>query len=393
MRLVGTYKNSNEASNISHYLLRYGIDNQVDISKSDDWGSSEYGDVTARLWVIDEDQVALAQQKIEEYLQNPQASLKSIPPASKLNWLQGPIKEQPKDAAKIPVRENKLSKAPQTAFGLITTAILAICTLLLIVTTFTTPVIKGTPINLPENVLTTSPVEKALIYDYPEAYVILDKIIKAYGVDSFRNPNEMLPQEKVLIGSYMNMPYWIGLYDMVINRFVNHIPFNFNVPMFEKIRQGEVWRTVTPIFLHYDIFHLFFNMIWLIVIGKQMEERLGTGRYLLFILLTALFSNTIQYLVAGPNFIGFSGVICGMITFIWIRQRVAAWEGYQLQSSTMAFISLFIVALFGIQVVSFLLEIFAKTSLPIGIANSAHLAGAAIGALLGSFDFFAYKTR
>ena len=44
-----------------------------------------------------------------------------------------------------------------------------------------------------------------------------------------------------------------------------------------------------PILLHADIFHLFFNMLWLIVLGKQIEQRLKTGRYVLFILLIAMY--------------------------------------------------------------------------------------------------------
>ena len=95
--------------------------------------------------------------------------------------------------------------------------------------------------------------------------------------------------------------------------------------------------------------------------------------------------------MSGSNFIGFSGVLCAMITFTWFRQKHAAWEGYDLLPMTMAFISLFVVAMFGIQLLSFFLEINGIAPITPGVANTAHLTGAFAGYLLARSNLFSWQ--
>ena len=133
-------------------------------------------------------------------------------------------------------------------------------------------------------------------------------------------------------------------------------------------------------------------MMWLILLGKQIEERLRGGSYILLMIVIGIGSNLCQYFMSGPNFMGFSGVLCGLLTFIWIRQKIAPWEGYPLERSTFLFMIYFIFIVLFIQGVSFYLEVEHNTLLSIGIANTAHLSGAAIGVLLGYCPFFSWKT-
>lgn len=132
-------------------------------------------------------------------------------------------------------------------------------------------------------------------------------------------------------------------------------------------------------------------MLWLIVLGKQLEQRIKPWRYILFILFIAIISNTAQYLMSGPNFIGFSGVLCGMLAFIWVRQKTAAWEGYQIDRMTLIFMLIFILSMTGIQLLSFLLEKSLDWAISPNIANMAHLTGGLTGYILGRLNFFSWR--
>jgi len=87
--------------------------------------------------------------------------------------------------------------------------------------------------------------------------------------------------------------------------------------------EGQPWRLFTPMFLHFGLMHIFFNLWWLKDLGTAIE-RVFSPRYLLiFVLVTAAFSHTLEYMVSGPTtFGGMSGVVYALFSFIWIRGRL-----------------------------------------------------------------------
>lgn len=141
-----------------------------------------------------------------------------------------------------------------------------------------------------------------------------------------------------------------------------------------EIRQGEVWRLVTPIFLHFRIggvpfLHLFFNMYWLYVLGGMLEIRCGSGRLLWLVLALAVASNLGQYLTDGPRFGGMSGVAYGLFGFVWMKSRFDPASGIYIDPGTvflmMASFVLCYLGTFG------------------NVANTAHGVGLGVGMALG----------
>ena len=107
------------------------------------------------------------------------------------------------------------------------------------------------------------------------------------------------------------------------------------------------------------------------------------------ILLVGIASNTAQYLISGPSFIGFSGVIVGMAGFIWMRQHSAPWEGYPLSRATFFFLLLFVLSMAVLGFLVFALNLFSILEITPVIANTAHIIGGVTGIVLGRFSFFA----
>jgi len=184
---------------------------------------------------------------------------------------------------------------------------------------------------------------------------------------------------------------WMGIYPILENWEQNK--GQLSAPKFQKILSGEYYRLFTPCLLHAGLIHLLFNMLWLLVLGKQIEERLFSFRYLVLIVIVGAFSNLCQYLISGPNFVGFSGVICGMAGFIWVRQKVAPWEGYPIPKTSLKFLFIFIFGIALVQLITFLLSYFRFVNLPINIANGAHISGLLMGMLLARLHYFDRQRR
>ena len=81
------------------------------------------------------------------------------------------------------------------------------------------------------------------------------------------------------------------------------------------IRAGELWRFITPVFLHGSVTHIFFNMYALFSIGSFLERQLGHGRFTWLYFLGGFAGNAFSFLFASDNgySLGASTAVFGLI--------------------------------------------------------------------------------
>ena len=226
------------------------------------------------------------------------------------------------------------------------------------------------------------PLQQKLLFDYPKSKQVVDELLKKYPLAAVTKLSELPSQYKAA----MEIPTWYGLMGYVFK--VNSDQKAANGELFGKIREGQLWRLFTPCLLHGGFLHILFNMAWAWLLLRQVEDRLPKWKILVLIILIGIIANVAQYLVSGPFFLGFSGVVCGLIGFIWVRQKVAPWEGYPLHKSTIIFILIFVGAMFALEIVSLVTAAITAKEISANIANTAHIIGGISGALFGRVPFF-----
>jgi GlpG protein len=138
---------------------------------------------------------------------------------------------------------------------------------------------------------------------------------------------------------------------------------------FPEIRAGEVWRLVTPIFLHGGLLHLLFNMLWLYQLGGQIETQESSRSVAVMVLVFAIICNTAQYLVSGPLFVGMSGVVYGLLGYLWMMTRFQVGTRYMLSEHTVMLMLLWL----GLCLVGIIPH----------VANTEHVVGLLLGVAWG----------
>jgi rhomboid protease GluP len=86
----------------------------------------------------------------------------------------------------------------------------------------------------------------------------------------------------------------------------------------QLIRAGQVWRLITPVFLHdstlpYGLLHIGFNMYALFLYGRGLEARFGHRRFTLLYFLSAYAGNVFSFLLTANPSLGASTAIFGLL--------------------------------------------------------------------------------
>jgi rhomboid protease GluP len=146
----------------------------------------------------------------------------------------------------------------------------------------------------------------------------------------------------------------------------------FGVKSNSAIAQGEIWRFVTPVFLHIGLLHLFFNSYALWIVGPQVEKLYGSERFVLLYILTGIAGVLGSYFYH-PYAVsaGASGAIFGLFGVLLVfgikyRNSIPPFFKRAVGTGVLPVIAINLIIGFTIP----------------GIDNSAHIGGLLAGALL-----------
>lgn len=146
-----------------------------------------------------------------------------------------------------------------------------------------------------------------------------------------------------------------------------------------EIMNGQLWRLFTPIFIHFSIAHIVFNMLWFYQLGSMIEGRQSALFLLVFIAVSAALSNLGQYFFHGPSFGGMSGVVYALAGYVWIRGKYNPGSGLYLDRQSVTIMLVWLVLCF-------------TPILGRSVANAAHVVGLVVGVVWGrTAAFFAVR--
>lgn len=136
-----------------------------------------------------------------------------------------------------------------------------------------------------------------------------------------------------------------------------------------EIRSGQIWRLVTPIFVHMDWMHIAMNMMVLFQLGQFFETRFGPWRLSVFIVCAAACSNFAEYWWNSPYFGGMSGVNYALFGFLWMKGRFGRDQTWRMAPQMVQWMMVWLVVCY--------------TGILGPIANAAHTAGLLVGVVWG----------
>lgn len=200
------------------------------------------------------------------------------------------------------------------------------------------------------------------------------------------NPNV---QQRVLMGQrFETQPRWTMIFLVIIgicfagqvvtgglNDRSYDLLVRYGAALEYNIRQGELWRLVTPIFIHFGILHIAFNALALWSFGMQAEKIFGTSRFIVLFFLTGIAGNVLPIFLennaipaagASGSLFGLLGALIGF--FYRNRAEMGNWARENLRGLLITAVLNFVITL----------------SIP-NVGHFAHLGGLLAGVFLGYF--------
>ncbi|OUR73153.1 hypothetical protein A9Q77_05565 [Marinomonas sp. 42_23_T18] len=181
------------------------------------------------------------------------------------------------------------------------------------------------------------------------------------------------------LGSQYSQLSWFSFLPIQVSgNYITTTHFNY------VLEHHQYWRLITPIFIHFSMIHIAFNLLWMWDIGRKVEKVIGSYFYLLLVLLTALLSNYLQYLsTESPLFGGMSGVVYAIIGFAWLVPKLIPHCPSLISKPIMIFLILWLALGYS--------NVFEQIGMG-KMANTAHLIGLVCG-LVCAYLYHLYAKR
>ena len=151
----------------------------------------------------------------------------------------------------------------------------------------------------------------------------------------------------------------------------------------DQVSHGQqLWTLLTHMYMHGGLMHLVGNMYFLYIIGDNLEDTLGRGKFILYYTLCGLGAAVAQIL-ADPNsmipMVGASGAIAGLfgMYLLWFRHASLTFMIiiYQKKVSPMIF--------FGFWILTNIVGLYLANESGGGVAYWAHIGGFIAGIAIG----------
>lgn len=175
--------------------------------------------------------------------------------------------------------------------------------------------------------------------------------------------------------TYVLLVMTIGVYLLQLasqNLLGADLPALYGMKINEAINSGQVWRLLTPVFLHGSLLHIGFNMYALYIFGRGLEKRYGTLRFAMLYFMGALAGNTLSFLLSSSPSLGASTAVFGLAA----SEGVFIFRNRQFFGKNGRRILLNILTILGVNLL---------LGLSPGIDNWGHLGGLIGGALFAWF--------
>jgi rhomboid protease GluP len=150
----------------------------------------------------------------------------------------------------------------------------------------------------------------------------------------------------------------------------------------ERIWDGATWALISTAFVHFQLWHLAFNLYWLWRLGRPVERWAGSIKWVAFILSAAVVSSTAQLIMSDDTGIGASGIVYALFGLLWRGQGIIPEADALVDRNTVAVFLVWLVA--------------AAIATHIGtanIGNAAHAAGLLFGILVAEWRIRRVRPR